>query len=63
MDMTPAFADALAEPRGLDADRFGLKIKGFKRGAENFFSSEIGELMSVYDRCCGRRRGVAEVSL
>jgi hypothetical protein len=47
MDMTPAFAGALAEPPGLDAERFGLEIRGFKRGAENFFSSENGELMSV----------------
>jgi hypothetical protein len=50
MDMTPAFAGALAEPPGLDAERFGLEIKGFKRGAEKFFSSEIGELMSVDER-------------
>jgi len=50
MDMTPAFAGALAEPPGLDAERFGLEIRGFKRGPENFFSSEIGELMSVDDR-------------
>jgi hypothetical protein len=63
MDMTPVFAGALAEPLGLDAERFGLEIRGFKRCAENFFSSEIGELMSVDDRWCGRRRGVAEASL
>jgi hypothetical protein len=50
MDMTPAFAGALAEPPGLDAARFGLEIGGFKRGAENFFSSEIGELKSVDGR-------------
>jgi hypothetical protein len=31
MDMTPAFAGALAEPPGLDAARFGLEIRGFKR--------------------------------
>jgi hypothetical protein len=31
MDMTPAFAGALAEPPGLDADRFGLEKEGFKR--------------------------------
>jgi hypothetical protein len=50
MDMTPAFAGALAEPPGLDGERFGFEIKGFKRGAEKFFSSEIGELMSVDER-------------
>jgi hypothetical protein len=41
MDMTPAFAGALAEPPGLDAERCGLEISGFKRGSENFFSGEI----------------------
>jgi hypothetical protein len=37
MDMTPAFAGALAEPTFLDAERFGLEIRGFKRCRENFF--------------------------
>jgi hypothetical protein len=31
------FAGALAEPPGIDAARFGLKKKGFKRGVEIFF--------------------------
>jgi hypothetical protein len=38
MDMTPVFAGALAEPPGLDAERFGFEKSGFKRGRENFFA-------------------------
>jgi hypothetical protein len=39
MDMTPAFAGALAEPSGLDAARFGFEKSGFKRVLK--ISSEI----------------------
>jgi hypothetical protein len=31
--MTPAFAGALAEPPGLDAERFGLEKKGLQEGS------------------------------
>jgi hypothetical protein len=46
-----------AEPPGLDAERFGLEKKGFKRVLKKIFSSEIEELISA----TARRRGVASL--